>query len=130
MGNFNRIVYTPEGGTEISLGYHEWISYSYEGNTVSKIIPRAKGVVLYSGDEMGGGTLKIKVQVFIVKDTREELEMYILDLIQNCANTIGTLVISRGALTETLTDCYIDSIAMPDDCNKTATISMEFTKSL
>lgn len=128
MPNFGRVVYTV-GETEYSIGYHQWVSFSCESNPQSKVIPRARGVAIYSGEEMGGGLLRIKLQIFIEKTTREELESYIYDLMVSIINTKGTLTVSRGDNTLTLENCYFQSMSQPDDCGRTCVVGLEFLKS-
>jgi hypothetical protein len=131
MSDYSRVTFSIDGtGDPISLGWHEWISFNVESAVSVKSVPRATGVILYSGEEIGGGQINIKLNCFIVKSTREELESYIYTLITTLVNQKGTLTISRNGNTLILTDCYFKSLSQPDECSKTATIGMEFIKSV
>lgn len=126
MGQFNRITFTV-GATEYNLGYHEWINFSSESNPNTKIIPRAKGVSILNGEEMGGGLIKIKVGVFIVKNSVLEFESYVYSLISDLTNKEGTLTIENSLILE---NCVLTSISQNDEKTKTGIVTIDFIKSL
>lgn len=112
----------------ISLGDHAYISFAYSGNADVRIVPRAKGVIIRSTEEMGGGVMSIVVRGIKVEDTRLALEQYFgqidatLDLVAP-----GTLVIGG---TFTLTNCYLESLDQNEDDLKSNTFTFKFLKSL
>jgi len=113
--------------TEYDLGQMSWFNPSYDGNVMIRTIPRAKGVQIYSGEEMGGGLIRISVQAFKVGLTRLEIEQYLLNLITNIANKQGTLEIED---TLSLENCYIESISPSADSNRWSTFTINFVKSI
>jgi len=115
------------GETEYNIGYTEWASISYQGNISSRIIPRAKGVKLYSTEEMGGGIKEITIYAYIIKNSRLEVEQYLNTLIDNIANKKGDLII-EGTLT--LSDCYLESLRSDSDYKKWNYFDISFKKSL
>jgi len=116
-------------GTE--LGDYAEVSFSYQGNTDIRIIPRATGVKIWSTYDLGGGYLKININAVIVKDSRVELEQYFYNL--NSVFTLGQegdLVITYGDTTLTLTDCYLESFSQEDNELKSCRFTMSFLKSV
>ena len=99
----------------IYLGDHAWVSVSYNGNVSTRVIPRAKGAVIYDTKEMGGGILTITVHAWVIKDTRKELEKFFYDLEGNLGRAKATLDI-EGYLT--VTDAAIDSYEMSNTENQ------------
>lgn len=93
----------------IYLGDHAWASFSYNGNVNTRIIPRAKGAVLYDTKEMGGGIINITIHAWVTKNTRRGLEKFFYDLQGNLGRAKATLDI-EGALT--LTDAAIENYEM------------------
>jgi len=123
---YNRVVFN-DGTTDYELGYVNWISIDSSMNTQTRIIPRAKGVKIYSGTELGGGYLTITVHCFNKKDSRLELETYLYNLLQDLANKKGTLTI-EGSLV--LTDCYVQSFSTGREHFKWDWYTITFIKSL
>ena len=113
--------------SEYDLGQMSWFNPSYEGNVMVRTIPRAKGVQIYSGEELGGGIIRLNVQAFKVGLTRLEIEQYLLNLITNIANKEGTLEI-EGTLT--LENCFVESITPSTDSNRWSTFTINFVKSI
>ena len=112
---------------EYDLGQMSWMTPSYTGNNLVRPIPRAKGVQIYSGEEMGGGSIRLQIEAFKIEASRIEIEQYLLDLINNIANKKGTLEI-EGTLT--LENCFIESISPSQASNKWSSFNVEFVKSL
>ena len=125
-GNYKRVKFIVDS-TEYELGATEWVNVDYAGNTQSRIIPRAKGVKIWNTSDLGGGILTVTVDTFIVKDSRLEVEQYIINLINNIANKKGNLVIEG---TFTISDCYINSIRSSKSNSRWNYITITFTKSL
>ncbi len=112
----------------VSLGDHAFVSFSYEGNTDVRIIPRAKGVLIHSTEEMGGGKLTITVKGIKAEENRHALEQYFGQLDTSLDfNDKGDLVIDG---TFTLTDCYLESFDQDESDLKANTFSATFIKSL
>jgi hypothetical protein len=112
----------------ISLGDHAFISFSYQGNNDVRIVPRAKGAIIRSTEEMGGGILSITVRGVKAEATRVALEQYFgnidtsLDLVAP-----GSLVIDG---TFTLTNCYLEGFDQDEQDLKSNTFTFKFVKSL
>jgi hypothetical protein len=121
-----RIVYTT-GGTDYDIGQMSWFTPTFTQNNMTRVIPRAKGVQIYSGEEMGGGLITVTIEAFRVKTTRLEIEQYLYNLISNLANTYGTLKIED---TLTLTNCYLQDITPSQESNTWSRFSITFIKSL
>jgi len=83
---FQRITFN-----SVYLGDHAYASFSYQGNVVTRIIPRARGARLYDTNEMGGGLITISISAWVVRDTRKELEQYFYNLQGNLGRTKATL---------------------------------------
>ncbi len=112
----------------ITLGDHAYVTTSYSGNTEVRVIPRAKGVLIHSTAEMGGGVLNISIKGVKVADSRLALESYFLNLDSTLSlNTGGSLVID-GTLT--LTNCYLESVDQDESDLKSNTFTFKFIKSL
>ena len=127
MADFKRIKFKVSDTEIYDLGYHEIMSMDYEGNVKTRIVPRAKGIHIWNTDELGGGELRITVRVFVAKNSRLELELFMINLINNLANKKGTLIIEN---TLTLTDCHIQRISFPNEFSKTAVYTINLVKSL
>lgn len=112
----------------ISLGDHAFVTFSYEGNNDVRIIPRAKGVLIYSTEEMGGGQLTITVKGIKAEENRLALEQYFggIDSLFS-VNSKGDLVIDG---TFTLADCFLDSFGQDEQDLKVNTFTAKFVKSL
>lgn len=121
-----RITFTI-GAVEYDLGYHEWLTFDYNGNTIIKVIPRATGVKILSTEEVGGGTLIINVAVIKEAATRLALEQDVNTLISNIKGKSGTLSV-EGTLN--LTNCYMDSLSMSGENQKICTLTIKFIKSV
>ena len=112
----------------VSLGDHAYVSFSYEGNVDVRIIPRAKGVLIHSTDEMGGGQLTITVRGIKAEENRLAIEQYFTGLDTSLElNEKGDLVVN-GTLT--LQDCYLESFDQDESDSKANTFTAKFVKSL
>ena len=117
-------------GTQI--GDHAFIVFSYSSNNDVRIIPRAKGVKIWSTNELGGGHLVISVNAVVAKDNRYTLESYFRTLDTTFSLTVkGDLtVLDRYSNAYTLSDCYLQSFSQGNEDLKVCTFNMEFIKSL
>lgn len=115
----------------IDLGNHAALSVEYVGNVDIRVIPRAKGVKIWSTEELGGGYLRLTVSGFVAKETRVEVEQYFAELDSALEfNAAGDLVVASGTTSFTLTDCYLESLSQDTDDLKAVSFSMKFVKSL
>jgi len=125
-GNYKRVKFVVNS-TEYELGVTEWVNVDYSGNVHTRIIPRAKGIKIWNTSELGGGSLTVTVDTFVVKNNRLEVEQYIVNLINNLANKKGDLVI-EGVFT--ISDCYILDIKSSKTSSRWNHITITFVKSL
>lgn len=111
-----------------SLGHHAFVVFSYEGNNETRIIPRAKGAIIHSTKEMGGGILKIEVKAFVALQDRLALETFFagLDGVYDLTEP-GTLTID-GSLS--LTNCYLESFSQGSEDFRFSEYTFQFVKSL
>ena len=126
MGDFRRITFTDTDSNEYYLGLHEWISFDYEGNVQTRIIPRATGVKVWSTEEMGGGVITITVNCFQAKTTRLALEQDLNTLLGNIKGKSGTLSVES---TLTFSNCYLQSFRMGKEISKTNYYTLIFIQS-
>jgi hypothetical protein len=112
----------------ISLGDHAYVSFAYQGNNDVRIVPRAKGAIIRSTSEMGGGILSITVNGVKATATRLALEQY-FGTIDSSLTLIapGSLVIDG---TFTLTNCYLESFDQNNEDLRSNTFTFKFVKSL
>lgn len=112
----------------ISLGDHAYLSSSYTGNNDLRIVPRGKGIIVRSTDEMGGGYLTITVKGVVARSDRKTLEQYFLNADSSFNLTEpGDLTLDDDV---TITDCYLESFDQDDDDHKANTFTFRFIKSL
>lgn len=112
----------------IVLGDHAFVTFSYDSNLDVRIVPRGKGVLIHSTEEMGGGSLRITVKGIKAEATRLALEQYFGNLDASLDfNDKGDLVIDG---TFTLTDCYLDSYDQNEEDLKANSFTATFVKSL
>lgn len=112
----------------VDIGDYAYISFSYQGNNSVRIVPRGKGAIIRSTEEMGGGILTITLKGVKAENTRLALEQYFGDLDSSLSlNSPGSLVIDDSY---TLTNCYLDSFSQDDQNLKSTTFTFTFTKSL
>ena len=125
MADFRRVVFTISG-TDYHLGYYEYVTFAYEGNTQVKVVPRAKGVKIWDTETLGGGEITISVRVFITATSRLDLEKKINNLITNIGGKTGDLKIENDLI---LTDCSMKSLSMDDTSMKDIYFTIIFVKS-
>lgn len=112
----------------VSIGDHAYLNFSYQGNNDVRIIPRAKGAIIRSTEEMGGGLLTIEVRGVTAKETRLAVESYFANADSTFdLNVPGSLLIDD---TLTLTNCYLESFSQDDQDLKSNTFTFRFIKSL
>jgi|GEM_PF-2053253 len=90
----------------VYIGDSASVSPSYSGNVQPLIIPTALGVLIQSTSDLGGGHLTIRVNGFVKKDTRLELEQYLINLYSLLATGKDTLTIEHGLTSYTIPNCY------------------------
>ena len=116
---------------DVVIGNHSFVSFSYMSNNDVRVVPRAKGVIIHSTQELGGGYLVITVSAVVAKDTRIELEEYFNNLDSTFDLTVsGTLEIVVGETTVTLSDCYLDGFDQEQNDAKINNFTFKFIKSL
>ena len=111
----------------VNLGDHAYVSPSYQGNVVQRIIPRASGARIYDTKQMGGGIITLTVHAFVIKTTRKSLEQYFYNLQGNLGAAKASLVIEDW----TLEDCSIESYSMENEGNENfSKFTLTLTKSV
>ncbi len=98
-------VYFGEPGNWVQIGDYAYVSTTYSGNARGLIIPTTLGVLVRSTSELGGGQLDIKVSAYVKKDTRLELEQYLINLYSQLSTGKKSLKIEYGASSYTISDC-------------------------
>lgn len=88
------------------LGDSAYVSTSYAGNVQPLIIPTALGVLIQSTSDLGGGHLTIRVNCYVKKDSRLELEQYLINLYNLLSTGKNTLTVEHGVTSYTITNCY------------------------
>jgi len=111
------------------IGDSAYVNVNYVGNTQPIIVPTALGVLIQSTSDLGGGQLEVRVRGYVKKDTRLELEQYLINLYNTLSTGSGTLTVEYGATSYTITNCYWRS-GSPDISNKNFTdFELSFIKS-
>lgn len=90
----------------VYIGDSASISPSYSGNVQPLIVPTALGVLIQSTSDLGGGHLTIRVKGFVKKDTRLELEQYLINLYSSLSPGKDTLTIEYGLTSYTIPNCH------------------------
>ncbi len=117
----------------VKLGDHAFLTFSGSGNNDIRVIPRAKGVKIWSTYELGGGMTEIKVESFLARTSRITLEEYFKDLDSLFElNQVGDLVITdlTTSATYTLTNCFLKSYSQEARDLKSNSFTLEFVRSL
>ncbi|KKN82780.1 hypothetical protein LCGC14_0306040 [marine sediment metagenome] len=117
----------------VKIGDHAFITFNYSGNTDERIIPRAKGIKIWSTYELGGGKTNITVTGFVARNSRIALEEYFNNFDSLFSlNEVGDIIITDTSTsnTYTLPDCYLKSYSQESSDLKSNTFIMEFVKSL
>ena len=113
----------------VDIGHHGTVTVNYTGNVLSVIIPRARGVKIWSTNDLGGGTLDIKVSAIYGGDTVIAGESYCANLYATLqAYSSGTLTITSEGSSISFTDCYIQSISTSSE-KRNFTIDISILKS-
>jgi len=112
----------------VYLGDSAIVNTSYDGNVQTLIIPTALGVLIRSTQDMGGGALKITVRGYVKKDTRLELEQYLINLYSQLSTGKQDLTVEYGASSYTIPNCYWVS-GRPEGDKTYSNFTLEFVKS-
>ncbi len=113
----------------IYLGDTAYVTCTYQGNVITRIIPTALGTIFQPTSQTGGGLTTIRVKARVRKDTRLELEQYVNSLLNSLSTGKATLTVEYGATSYTLTNCVFTSGAMQDINRNFADIDFEFLRS-
>ncbi len=116
------------GGTE-SIGDSAFVNISYQGNAHSFIVPTALGMLIQTTSDCGGGQLNIRVNGYIKKDTRLELEQYLINLYGALSLAKGTLTVTYGGTSYSITNCVFVSGSGEGGNQRYGNFSIEFIKS-
>lgn len=117
----------------VKLGDHAYLTLSYSGNTDERVIPRAKGMKLWSTYELGGGLWNIRVDAFVAKSSRISLEQYFYNLDSSISlNESGSIVVTDTSTSTsyTLTNCYLKSYSQENSDFKFNSFTFDFVKSI
>lgn len=90
----------------VYIGDSAYVIPEYEGNVNSLIIPTALGVLIRSTGNMGGGQQSIRINGYVKKDSRLELEQYLLNLYNSLSTDKQDLTIEYGVNFYVITNCY------------------------
>jgi hypothetical protein len=123
------IKFGSDGDGWVDIGDSAHLLTAYIGNAQSLIIPTALGVLTRTTEEMGGGQLNITVRGYVKKDTRLELEQYLINLYAALATDVQKLKVEYGATSYTIDDvCFVSG--RPDvGLNNYSDFTLEFMKS-
>lgn len=122
-------VYFGEVGSWVQIGDSAYVNTSFAGNTQSIIIPTALGVLIRSTAALGGGQLSINVNGYISKDTRLELEQYLINLYSSLSTGKKSLKVEYGATSYTIDDVYWVSGSPEASNKKYGDFTLSFMKS-
>ena len=109
-----------------AIGDWAWAEITYEGNPETRIIPRAKGVKIYSTTEIGGGFQTIVIHAYLLKDNRKEIEDYFGTIHTVLGSGPSTLVVDGTSYTNT----YLVRVTPDEAYEKFSTFSIEFIRSI
>lgn len=110
------------------LGDSAYIEMSYEGNVISHIIPTALGTIFQSTAQVGGGVQELQVQCYVSKTTRLEAEQYLMNLAAGLSTSAGTLTVTYGGSSYTITNCYFKSLSKSGGSGKYANFTVNFIR--
>lgn len=113
----------------IYLGDSAFVIPEYQGNVHPLIVPTALGLLVRSTNDLGGGQLNIKVNGYIKKNTRLELEQHLINLYGLLETGSETLTIEYGASSYTITNCYWINGRPDSNKNNFTHFEMDFVKS-
>ena len=113
----------------VYIGDSASVDVNYDGNVVEYIIPTALGIGMMSTSYMGGGKLNITVKGYVKKATRLEVEQYLINLYTSLQTTKGTLTVTYGGTSYTITNCNFVNGAAGTVGAKYANFTLTFLKS-
>jgi hypothetical protein len=115
----------------IPLADDGYLSTSLNSNNTTTVIPRAKGVKIRSTKQNGGGYLTINISGALCKNSRYDIEYYLANFAETFSVTEpGSLVITNGSETFTLTDCYMETFSSDPTHQRLTNFTATFIKSL
>jgi len=123
------VTFTKEGGGTVTLGDYAYVTPTFQGNAKEIIVPTALGIIVQSTGDLGGGQLNIAVAGHVHKDTRLELEQYLINLFSQLTTAVGDLVVSYGASSYTISDCYCQGASPGGGFKLHETFTINFVKS-
>jgi hypothetical protein len=113
----------------IYIGDHASVNVSYDGNVIDYILPTALGIKMMSTGYVGGGKLGITVNGYVKKESRIEIEQYLVNLYTTLSTTADTLTVTYGGTSYTLTNvCFVRG-SSSGGTGKYSNFSLEFLKS-
>lgn len=111
------------------LGDSAYLDMSYEGNVITHIIPTALGTIFQSTSQVGGGVQEIQVNGYVAKASRLEVEQYLMNLASTLSTSSGTLTVTYGGSSYTVTGCYFKSLSKSGGSGKYANFTVTFQRS-
>jgi len=114
---------------DVYLGDSATLTVGYDGNVNTLVIPTALGVLVRSTQAMGGGQLSISVSGYVKKNTRLELEQYLISLYTLLDPNPNTLTVEYGLTTYTVPNCYFSRGSAGSSGKVYDNFSLEFLKS-
>jgi hypothetical protein len=123
------VKFNKEGSGTVTIGDSATVTPSYEGNVNPIIVPTALGVIIQSTKDLGGGQINLVVKGYVKKDTRLELEQYLVTLYTQLSTEKGTLTIEYGLTSYTIANCYFVSGSTNIDKKNHTNFELQFVKS-
>jgi hypothetical protein len=114
---------------EVYLGDSATLDISYDGNISTHIIPTALGIITRATEYMGGGQLNIQARAYVKKETRIELEAYIISLYSLLDPGENTLTVTYGGSSYTVPKCVWAKGGNIGTAAKFGNFTLEFIKS-
>lgn len=108
------------------IGDHAWVESRFSGSTLVRTIPRLTGAKIYSLNSIGGGHISIVVHAWIKKDTRKELEEYLIQLPANLGYTKKTITYGD----KTISNCALQAISSDSGYERWSFFSATFIAEL
>jgi hypothetical protein len=113
----------------IYIGDHASVNVAYDGNVIEYMLPTALGIKMMSTGYVGGGKLSITVNGYIKKDSRIEIEQYLVNLYTTLSTTADTLTVTYGGTSYTLTNvCFVRG-SSSGSSGKYSNFTLEFLRS-
>ncbi len=117
------------GTANTAIGDSASVDVSYDGNVQEFIIPTALGIGLMSTSYLGGGKLNITVKGYVKKNTKIEIEQYLINLYTTLQTTPGDLIATyRGSHYHITNCCFVRGSAGSGGA-KYVNMTLEFIKS-